>query len=56
MMQAWRDMRPAGIDPRTVYAVLATICLALPVIATWPNPSGLAIAVVLAVVIFRYGP
>lgn len=56
MMRAWRGMRPPGIDPRTIFAILVAIGLGLPVIAAWPSPSGLAIAAVMAVVIFRYGP
>lgn len=56
MLRAWRNTRPAAAAPRTIYVASVTICLLLPVIVTWPGPSGLAVAALMAIVIFRYGP
>lgn len=56
MARAMRDARPAGMDPRTIYAVLVAIFLLLPIIATWPSPAGLAVTALLAIIIHLYRP
>jgi hypothetical protein len=56
MLRARRNTRPAAAAPRTIYIVFVAVCLLPPVIVTWPGPSGLAVAALMVIVIFRNGP